>query len=191
VTVAVKIVEAVRTADSAAPLVINLSLGAETLDDQPLLAVEVALEIAHELHPDCLAVAAAGNSGSTRPCFPAASRDVVAVAALDADLQPTAWTNRGFWVDCAVVGEGILSTYVPGHESLLADSSPETWDAPDPWALWSGTSFAAPQVAAAVARRAAEVGCTTREALGWLFAQSPRVPDVGRVLRLLRGTPVT
>ena len=189
VDVAMKIVEALRSADREAPLVINLSLGAETLDDQPLLAIEVALEIAHEVHPDVLVVAAAGNSGWKRPCFPAASRDVVAVAALGADLYPTEWTNRGFWVDCAVVGQGVLSTFVPGHESELEDKEPEVWGE-NPWALWSGTSFAAPQVAAAVARRIAEAGGTTHEALAWLFSQAPKIPDVGHVLQLLPGTPL-
>jgi hypothetical protein len=189
VDVASALVTAVRQSPADVPLVVNLSLGTETLDNQPLLAIEVALEIAYAEHPDCLVVASAGNTGSTRPVFPAASRSVVSVAALGADLTPTAWTTRGFWVDCAVVGEGILSTFVPGFESTTNDPDPEVWGL-NPWALWSGTSFAAPQVAAAVARRVAEVGGTTRGALAWLFANAPIVPDVGHALRLLAGTPL-
>jgi hypothetical protein len=188
VDIAVAMVAAAAEAPEDAALVINLSLGGETLDDQPMLAIEVALEILAERRPEALVVAAAGNTGDTRPVFPAASRSVVAVAALDARGRLTPWSTRGSWVDCSAVGEGILSTFVPGVEDPRLDPLPDTWT-DNPWALWSGSSFAAPQVAAAVARVAAEKGCTPREALAALYALAPRVPDAGRALHLLGGTP--
>ena len=169
--------------------VINLSLGAETLDDQPLLAVEVALEILRERHPDTLVVAAAGNTGSTRPCFPAAQRPVVAVGALTDAMTPASWATRGFWVDFSTVGQGVFSTYVRGQESAQLDPEPEAWTEPDPWAVWSGSSFAAPQIAGAVARLCAQTaGLTPRQALAQLHARARPVPDFGRAVRILPGT---
>jgi len=167
--------------------ILNLSLGEQTVDDQPLLAIEVALELIAERDPEVLVFAAAGNDGSSRPCWPAASKRVVAVAALAADLTPAAWSNRGFWVDCSAVGEGVLSTYVQGEEAPELDPSPDTFGA-DAWAVWSGTSFAAPQVAAAVARIAQEDGCTPRTALRTLFAPCRALPDYGWAVPILSGT---
>lgn len=167
--------------------VLNLSLGTPTLDDQPLLAIEVALDLIEERHPEVLVVAAAGNEGNTRPVWPAASKRVVAVGGLTADLTPAPWSSSGFWVDCSTVGEGVLSTFVTGQESADLDPDPDTWGK-DPWAVWSGTSFAAPQISGAVARIAAEQSLPPREALKVLLAGARQLPDFGRVVRLLPGT---
>jgi hypothetical protein len=63
-------VEAAREGAS----ILNLSLGGPTLDNQPLLAIEVALDIINEIERDeqreILVVAAAGNDGVKRPCWP-------------------------------------------------------------------------------------------------------------------------
>lgn len=167
--------------------VVNLSLGVTTVDDQPLLAVEVALDLIAEIDPEVLVVAAAGNDASSVPCWPAASKRVVSVAALAADLTPAPWSNHGFWVDCSAVGEGIVSTYVQGVESAELDPSPDRFGS-DAWAVWTGTSFAAPQVAGAVARIAQEDGCTPREALRRLWEGCRTLPDHGRAIPLLPGT---
>ena len=176
----------VRAVDDGAK-VLNLSLGVNTVDDQPLLAVEVALDLIAERDPEVLVLAAAGNDGSSVPCWPAASKRVVAVAALAADLTPAPWSNHGFWVDCSAVGEGIVSTYVQGTESEELDPSPDVFGA-DAWAVWSGTSFAAPQVAGAVARLAEEDGLAPREALQRLVSGCRTLPDYGRAVGLLPGT---
>lgn len=167
--------------------VLNLSLGTPTVDDQPLLALEVALDLIEERHPEVLVVAAAGNEGNTRAVWPAASKRVVAVGGLTADLRPADWSSSGFWVDCSTVGEGVLSTFVTGEESPDLDPDPDTWG-PDAWAVWSGTSFAAPQIAGAVARISAQESVPPREALKVLLAGARQVPDFGRVVRVLPGT---
>jgi subtilisin family serine protease len=167
--------------------ILSLSLGVNTVDDQPLLAIDVALDLIAEMDPEVLVLAAAGNDGSTVPCWPAASKRVVSVAALAADLTPAAWSNHGFWVDCSAVGEGIVSTYVEGVESPELDPSPDRFGG-DAWAVWSGTSFAAPQVAGAVAGIAEEEGCTPREALQRLWGDCRTLPDYGRAIPLLPGT---
>jgi subtilisin family serine protease len=167
--------------------ILNLSLGVNTVDDQPLLAIEVALDLIAEIDPEVLVFAAAGNDGTTVPCWPAASKRVVAVGALAGDLSGAPWSNRGFWVDCSTVGEGVVSTYVEGVESSELDPCPDSFGA-DAWAVWSGTSFAAPQVAGAVACIASEDRCTPREALRRLQEGCRTLPDYGRAIPLLAGT---
>lgn len=137
--------------------VLNLSLGIETIDDLPPLAIECALR---ELPDDVVVVAAAGNEPSRRPLWPAAHKRVVAVAGLCDNLSPSAWSNRGHVVDFSTRGEGIVSTFVVGTETQRPDEPPATefpfGGQQHAYALWTGTSFAAPQVAARIAGMLAE-----------------------------------
>ncbi len=171
---------------SGAVTIINLSLGTETVDDQPPVAMEAALEILARDYPNTLVVAAAGNGGTTRPVWPAAFRSVVSVAALTANSLPAAWSNHGFWVDCATIGEGILSTYVTGQESVVVDPYPDTFGE-NSWARWSGTSFAAPQIAGAVAKFCQRDDINPQEAVVRLFAKGVAIPDYGHAFELLPG----
>lgn len=170
--------------------VVNLSLGTQTQYDQPSLAIRAALEVVGEIEAttgtEALIVAAAGNFGDTTPTWPAAFRRVVSVGALTADLRPSAFSSRGWWVDCATVGEGILSTYVQGVQSSEFTGDPQTFP-PDSFARWSGTSFAAPQVAGAVARLVHERGMTPRQAYVELLATGKPLPDFGQVFGILPG----
>jgi hypothetical protein len=193
VVVAEQLVAAVREGAE----VVNLSLGTQSVDDQPLLALQVAFELLDEEgFRDVLIVAAAGNFGDRRPCWPAAFRRVVAVAALTASGGPAPWSSHGHWVDVSCVGEGIVSTYVRGRESdeFSPVSAVDDWTADsDPFAVWSGTSFAAPQVAAEVTRRLSSIraaggSATPREVLVELLRTGRRLPDYGIALRLLSGT---
>lgn len=170
--------------------VVNLSLGMETIDDAPPLAFEVALELVREHERqtgrEVLVVAAAGNFGRERACWPAAHRRVVAVAGLTQNLQPTSWSSRGAWVDCSTIGEGIRSTYVEGTESPVVENPPDQFPA-NAWALGVGTSYAAPQVAGAVAELV-HLGraSSCRQALAQLLAEGQRVPGFGRAVPILR-----
>ena len=121
---------------------ICLSLGFQTLDDAPPLGLATAVDVIAENWPDVLLVAAAGNFGDSRPCWPAALKGVTAVAGLDRNMAPTAWTSRGTWVDCSTIGEAVRSTFVPGTErdDVDPDPQPDTYPA-NAWAVWSGTSF--------------------------------------------------
>ena len=96
-----------------------------------------------------LGVAAAGNQATCRPYFPAALPDVVGVGALAADGK--AWfTNFGGWVDACAPGVDVVSTFFNDFdESPRRRSSPRQYRG---WARWSGTSFSAPKVAAAIAQ---------------------------------------
>ncbi len=184
----VAIAQAMVRAARAGADIINLSLGVQTLDDQPLLAIEVALEIIHHAFSEVVVVAAAGNYGNRRPCFPAAQQGVVAVAAVKRDGTLARWSSRGYWVDCAAVGEDVESTFVAGTEDSqvgAADPTPDTWQWPNPWARWSGTSFAAPQVAGAVAGLMIEdTTLTAPAALDRLLGGGRPSPNLGRVVHI-------
>jgi thermitase len=126
--------------------IINLSLGGYTLDDRPPLLLTAALTSLLG-SGDRVVVAAAGNDGQhDRPFWPAAyagtsvswRRRVIAVAAHDG-RRISDWSNTGTWITLAAPGADITSTFV-NHEGF-----------DDGWATWSGTSFAAPFVAAAIA----------------------------------------
>jgi len=169
--------------------IINLSLGCQTRFDSPSLPIAAALEKIAEIEKspgETLIIAAAGNYGDTRPSWPAAFRRVVSVGGLASDLQPTAWSSRGFWVDCAAVGEGILSTFVQGRESYEFTPDPDEFGR-NSFARWSGTSFSAPQVAGAVARLVLERGITPRQPLAELLSHGEPVPDFGQAFRILPG----
>ena len=168
----------VRAARAGAA-VINLSFGLETDDDRPPLALAVAVDIIRTRYPDVLLVAAAGNFGRSRPCWPAAFKGVTAVGALTRTLDGAPWSSRGSWVDVSTIGEAVLSTYVTGDE---ADG--DTYPA-DAWAVWSGTSFAAPQVVAAVALVMQRLGISPRDALARLLDGREERTDFGRIVQIL------
>jgi subtilase family serine protease len=58
---------------------------------------------------------------------------------------------------------------------------------PNPFARWSGTSFAAPQVSGAIARLHQVDGFPLREALARLLASGRPVPGAGQAWKILPG----
>jgi subtilisin family serine protease len=158
-----------------APEVVNLSLACLASESLAPLAIRAALERLLERHPDVVVVAAAGNDGSAVPVWPAAGKSVLSVGAVDGD-RPARWSNRGYWVDFSVPAEGVVSTYVRGSrmgEDGVVDYS-------GGYAAWSGTSFAAPQVAARIAGLLGE-GLNATEAVAALRRESRPAGDAGRV----------
>jgi hypothetical protein len=142
------LVRAIGRIDPATKL-INLSLGGFTPGGVPPIGLRVALEGALS-GADRVVVAAAGNDANrTDPFWPAAfagsrarwSGQVVAVAAHDR-TGLCDWSNAGPWVTLAAAGQDIQSTFINDSEYF-----------PEGWALWSGTSFAAPRVVAEIAAR--------------------------------------
>jgi hypothetical protein len=186
VTVACQMIKAVK--DGAE--IVNLSLGCQTEDDAPPVAIQAALDVISDLEQDqgreVIIVAAAGNFGDERPCWPAAFRRVVSVAALGADWLPTDWSSRGPWVTCSTLGDDLYSTFVEGQESSRGDEVPAVFGR-NPFAVWSGTSFAAPQVSGAIARLHQVDGFPLREALARLLASGRPVPGAGQAWKILPG----
>ncbi|RSM74120.1 hypothetical protein DMB66_01415 [Actinoplanes sp. ATCC 53533] len=173
------------------PTVINASLGTPAVDGVPPPAMRAAVEFIGANHPEVLIVASAGNMGSAEPMFPAAFGGVVAVGALTHDLRAAPFSSHGPWLRCSTVGVGVVSTFVPGVSPPEPDPHhPDRVFGADGWALWSGTSFSAPQISGAVARLCCDrPGLSPHAALDMLLADRPRLPGYGRVLRLLPGTP--
>jgi hypothetical protein len=186
--IACAMVTAVREGvEAGQSVVLNLSLGTTTVDDEPPVALQAAADLIEELAAehgqDVLVVAAAGNYGDARPVWPAALRGVVAVGALTQQLTPAPWSSRGTWVDCSVLGDGVLTVYVEGTEDVFFDPEPDTFEE-NPFALQFGTSFAAPQIAGRVARVAEQEKVSLRHALAKVLAGARRIPDFGRVLEI-------
>ncbi|MFC0115261.1 S8 family peptidase [Kibdelosporangium aridum] len=127
--------------------IILLTSGCYTADNQcpPILANELAK------FPDTVIVAAAGNGGSSRPFWPAALDTVVAVAASDQTGTIAGFSNRGPWVNATAPGVDITSSYVrlkTGTEGVAPGTEAREYGT----ARWSGTSFAAPRIAADLAK---------------------------------------
>jgi Subtilase family len=156
--------------------VLNMSMGffsradAEGLSTCPPLLDQALRRLADEYNVKL--VSSAGNDGSDRPTWPAGHETVAAIAAVDGDGEPTEWSNYGSWVDACALGGDVVSDYVYAG-----------WDHPDGSeklfngaAMWSGTSFAAPRVAALLATAYSEALSSSAE------GQQPRVEDVWREL---------
>lgn len=126
--------------------IVLLTAGCHTADNRcpPLLAREISRFTGTRF------VAAAGNSGSTRPFWPAADPGVIAVGAHDpsGDLAP--FSNHGPWLDTTAPGVDIVSSFV--HFRPIPGVAPGTEPREYGAAAWTGTSFAAPHVAADLAR---------------------------------------
>lgn len=172
-----------RARRSGKPIdVVSLSLGCYTHDDKPSPALEHGLA-AFDRHT--VIVACAGNAGSDRPFWPAALKRVVAVGALDAQGRDRAgFSNYGWWVDACAPGDHVTSSFF-------------TYDARGPrgeehftgYAAWSGTSFAAPRVAGAIAGQALTQGVSAAHAAAALLDPSdqPSMPDLGVLVDVASG----
>jgi hypothetical protein len=173
-TVALELARAAR----AGVKVISLSLGGYTFDDEPPLATALTLA---QLGSDVAVVAAAGNNHEERPFWPAAFKRVVSVGALDTrdgTARLAGFSNHGAWVDVYVPGVRILSTYLEATWKLPSDPEPRALDG---YAYWSGTSFAAPQVAAMTANALPAAG-SARQAVLDVLAQATWIPGLGPAL---------
>ncbi|GGM62963.1 S8 family serine peptidase [Dactylosporangium sucinum] len=139
--------------------VLNLSLGGFSIGDQPPAVLHAALQTFLE-GTGRVVVAAAGNNGiADRPFWPAAfsssgtawAPQILAVAAHNGTTVCD-WSNHGPWVTLVAPGEDIVSTFI-NHPSFTSG-----------WAQWSGTSFAAPKVVAAIVERVPAAGSVTAAA---------------------------
>ena len=132
--------------------IVNLSLGGWTADNLPPLGMEEAIRYLSRRLPEALVVAAAGNASTSRPPWPAAFKDVVAVAAVGAGAsgwEPAPFTDRGWWVDACAPGVDIVSDFPDGTRGFVG---PNLEDFVAPYACWSGTSFSAPHVVGRLAQ---------------------------------------
>jgi subtilisin family serine protease len=107
--------------------IINMSFGFPNISDALMKAINYANR------KGVICIASVGNDARTALVYPAAFGNVIGVASVDAQNQPSSFTNRGpDLVTIAAPGENLVTTF-PG----------------DQYAVASGTSFSAPLVAGA------------------------------------------
>ena len=97
--------------------VINLSLGG------PGSTPELEAALAYTSHKGAIAVAAAGNSGTTLPFYPAADVNALSVAATTTTDHPYTWSNYGPWVDVAAPGCNVAPARGGGYGVFCGTSS--------------------------------------------------------------------
>ncbi|MCO5176243.1 MAG: S8 family serine peptidase [Thermomicrobiales bacterium] len=97
--------------------VINLSLGGSSGS----YAVQSSINYAWS--KGVVIVAAAGNSNTSRPFYPAYYSSTIAVAATTSQDQKASFSNFGSWVDVAAPGQSILSTTMGSTYGLMSGTS--------------------------------------------------------------------
>jgi subtilase family protein len=171
-----KIAQTISDVVALAPDVINLSLGAYTHGNLPPVGLANALRQVDRTKT--VVVAAAGNAGRDVPFWPAALKQVWSVAAVDDDGMRACFSNFGHWVDCGMKGVDIKSCF-------------PDWNGGGPgpftngWAMWSGTSFAAPRLAGLIAREMTDSGTRVpaTEAVHRVLARASRIdPLIGAIV---------
>ncbi|MFA7076711.1 MAG: InlB B-repeat-containing protein, partial [Candidatus Izemoplasmatales bacterium] len=108
--------------------IINLSLGGSYAN--PLLKDAVDYAKTNEV----IIVAASGNDGTDEAIYPAAFDSAISVSSIDETLNIASYSNYGETIDISAPGSNIITTIINNS-----------------YASVSGTSFAAPQVAGALA----------------------------------------
>ena len=154
--------------------IVSLSFSAYRVPQDSYDAISEAVHRVRQA--GAVVVASAGNEAVWEAPIPAALHGVIAVAALDELEAGPAWfTNYGPWVDACAPGSSVEGDFWK-------------WSGEREWrgrALWSGTSFAAPYVAAAIARIMRHDQLPVHQAAGQLFDDNSRgsIPWHGRIVR--------
>jgi subtilisin family serine protease len=121
------IIRAIYFATDNGANIINMSFGFPTISDALMKAINYATR------KGVICIASVGNDSQTELVYPAAFGNVIGVASVDAQNDPSSFTNRGpDLVTIAAPGENLVTTF-PG----------------DQYAVASGTSFSAPLIAGA------------------------------------------
>jgi subtilisin family serine protease len=128
----------------------------------------------HILHvqTQTVVVSPAGNQHCQVPQYPAAFHlepdhpNVIGVGSISPFGKRSRFSNYGSWVACCTEGENVLSTFITGWSGEIEEADPPgvlpgshpSKQFTSGWARWSGTSFAAPKVTAALAKAAVSAG---------------------------------
>jgi serine protease len=160
--------------------VINLSLGSTFSSASEQATFEQARAAG------VVIVAAAGNSRSSTPFYPAAYPGVIAVSAVTINKALASYSNFGSWIDVAAPGggtatdlngdgkpDGVLSTVATDTGGTLVND----------YVIWQGTSMAAPHVAGVVALMKALAPNLTPQEFDNLLASGVLTEDLGTVGR--------
>lgn len=115
--------------------VISMSLGGSSS------STTLQQAVAYAYNKGAVLVAAAGNSNTSSPSYPAYYEQCIAVAATDQNDAKASFSNYGSWVDIAAPGVSIYST-LPNHPNRIGTRN---------YGSLSGTSMATPHVAGVAA----------------------------------------
>jgi subtilisin family serine protease len=126
------VAEALEYAAANGARVVNMSFGGDVFGPKGDLVMKAGLDSAYE--QGVLLIASAGNSDTSRPHYPAAYPNVMAVASTNGEDLKTGHSTFGVWVDIAAPGTDIVTT-----------------DLENKYVATAGTSFSAPYVAAVAA----------------------------------------
>lgn len=177
-----EVVAGMQRAVNHGATVLNLSFGGYVQPGQPPVLLDTFLG---KLPEEVSVVAAAGNYANPADFYPAAHHRVVGVAALDTTrpgAPGAAFSNFGGWVNACAPGTWIHGAYVTGSWAHCGLPSRTLAG----YTSWSGTSFAAPMLAAAIAdgvrAGGGSLGTTPRKAEAALLASLPKVPKYGAKL---------
>ncbi|HOW76488.1 MAG TPA: S8 family serine peptidase [Candidatus Competibacteraceae bacterium] len=156
--------------------VINLSLGSTGSSASEQATFEQARAAG------VVVIAAAGNSRSSIPFYPAAYSGVMAVSAVTIDKTLASYSNFGSWVDVAAPGgntatdlngdgkpDGVLSTVATDTDGTLVND----------YVIWEGTSMAAPHMAGVVALMKALAPNLTPQDVDSLLISGALTEDLG------------
>ncbi|MFN0011578.1 MAG: S8 family serine peptidase [Phycisphaerales bacterium] len=107
------------------------------VDDEATQALQDTVDAAW--NAGVMMFVAAGNSGTTSTFFPASYENVMSVAAVDSSKVRASFSTTGPQVDIAAPGVGVLSTYLAGVVSAVAQAQ---WNSTQQAALpLTGTFF--------------------------------------------------
>lgn len=164
--------------------ILNLSFGGHAADLQPGEMWYLARAVRKVQQKRAVVVASAGNDATSRRSYPGCLPGVVAVAALSSN-GPAPFTNYGPWVRACAPGTNVVSSFFTNFDGPVEVGviDPDEFQG---WARWSGTSFAAPVVVAALAREMVRTNCTAGEAVTQVI-DTPgllAVPGLGTVVNI-------
>ena len=152
--------------------VINLSLGTT----EPSTASLYAQAVNYAMSKGAVVVAAAGNDGSSQLNYPAATTNVISVAATTNIDQKASYSNFGSYVQIAAPGDNVLSTG-PTHSFQL---QPFGYSFSTPYMYLSGTSMATPYVAGIAALvSTTQFGTTPQAIINRLYATADKINGTG------------
>ncbi len=164
--------------------VFHLTVAATTRKNIHPIAFAAWLRRLHQAK-GVICVAAAGNNGSRRRCWPAAFPEVISVGALATDWRSRArFSNFGQWVDVYAPGTNLINAYTEGEYECKVRPYKGTHRRFTGLAEWSGTSFSTPIVTGLIAARMSRTHESARKAASSLLrmAQAQAVPDTGPIL---------